>query len=145
MMDVVQYAMQAHDKVDKIKKMMSLEENASTEKQEELQRWLEVAEKDVDYADDNLKKVFNTYIGNFNSYLTDVNLALTTVGSKGEQLELTEIRMSNQQLTIGELKSSNEDKELSDIIIEYTSAYTAYEASLQAASKINKNTLLNYL
>ena len=53
--------------------------------------------------------------------------------------------MSNQQQTITELKSSNEDKELSDIIIEYTSAYTAYEASLQAAGKINQNTLLNYI
>lgn len=145
MMDAVQYAIQAHDKVGKIEKLMSLEEYSSAEKQEELQGWLEAAEKEADYADDNLKKLFNTYIGKFDSYLTDVNLAITTVGSKGEQLELTETRMSNQQLTIGELKSSNEDKELSDIIIEYTSAYTAYEASLQAASKINKNTLLNYI
>ncbi len=145
MMDAVQYAIQAHDKIDKIEKLMTLEEYSSVEKQEELQGWLEAAEKEADYADDNLKKLFNTYIGKFDSYLTDVNLALTTVGSKGEQLELTETRMSNQQLAIGELKSSNEDKELSDIIIEYTSAYTAYEASLQAASKINKNTLLNYI
>ena len=89
--------------------------------------------------------MFNTYIGNFDAYLTDVNLAITTVGSKGDQLALTETRMSNQQLTITDLKSSNEDRELSDIIIDYTSAYTAYEASLQAAGRINQNTLLNYI
>ena len=77
--------------------------------------------------------------------MSNVNLALTTVGSKGDQLALTENRMSNQQLTISELKSSNEDRELSDIIIEYTSAYTAYQGCLQAAGKVNQNTLLNYI
>ena len=44
-----------------------------------------------------------------------------------------------------ELKSTNEDRELSEIIIDYTSAYTAYQASLQAAAKINQTTLLNYI
>ena len=77
--------------------------------------------------------------------MTSVNLAITSVGSKGDQLELTQTRVSNQQLTFEELKSSNEDRELSDIIIDYTSAYTAYQGSLQAASKINQNTLLNYI
>lgn len=145
MLDAVQYAMDAHDKVDRINEMMGLEEYASADDQARLQEWKDAAVKEADYADDNLKKLFNTYIGNFDSYLTDVNLALTTVGSKGDQLALTETRMSNQQLTISELKSSNEDRELSDIIIDYTSAYTAYEASLQAAGKINQNTLLNYI
>jgi len=42
--------------------------------------------------------------------------------------------MSNQQLTVKTLKSNNEDRELSDIIIDYTAAYTAYQASLQAVS-----------
>ena len=31
-----------------------------------------------------------SYIGNFDEYLSDVNLANTTVGSKGDRLELTE-------------------------------------------------------
>ena len=145
MMDAVKYAMEAHDKIDRIDKMMGLEEYASEEDQAKLQEWKDAAQKEADYADDNLKRLFNTYISNFDSYLSDVNLALTTVGSKGDQLALTETRMSNQQQTITELKSSNEDRELSDIIIEYTSAYTAYEASLQAAGKINQNTLLNYI
>ncbi len=145
MIDAVKYAMDAHDKVDRIDEMMGLEEYASEEDQKRLQEWKDAAKKEADYADDNLKKLFNTYIGNFDSYLTEVNLAITTVGSKGDQLALTETRMSNQQLTITDLKSSNEDRELSDIIIDYTSAYTAYEASLQAAGKINQNTLLNYI
>ena len=145
MMDAVRYASDAHETVEKIEKMMGMEEYASEQSQEQLQKWLDTAQKEADFADDNLQKMFNSYIGRFDSYLMDVNLAMTTVGTKGQQLELTESRMSNQQLTITELKSKNEDRELSDIIIEYTSAYTAYEASLQAAGKINQNTLLNYI
>ena len=145
MINAMQYAIDAHDKVSQIEALQALEEYASDEDQAKIQEWLDAAKKEADYADDNLKKLYNTYIGNFDTYLTQVNLAITTVGSKGDQLELTETRVSNQQLTIEELKSSNEDRELSDIIIDYTSAYTAYQGSLQAASKINQNTLLNYI
>lgn len=145
MINAVQYSMNAHDKVDQIKRLQGLEEYASDEDQAKIQEWLDAAQKEADYADDNLKRLYNTYIGNFDGYLTSVNLAITTVGSKGDQLELTQTRVSNQQLTFEELKSSNEDRELSDIIIDYTSAYTAYQRSLQAASKINQNTLLNYI
>jgi flagellar hook-associated protein 3 FlgL len=53
--------------------------------------------------------------------------------------------MSNQQTTVKSLKSNNEDKELSEVVIDYTSAYTAYQASLQAAGKLAKQTLLDYL
>ena len=72
-------------------------------------------------------------------------MAYTEVGARGDQLEMTEARMSNQQLTIKDLKSTNEDKELSDIIIEYTAAYNAYTASLMSAGKINQQTLLDYI
>ena len=75
----------------------------------------------------------------------EVLLAETNVGSKGQSLELTKNRMENQQTTVETLKSENEDRELSDIIIDYTAAYSAYEASLQAAAKINQNTLLNFI
>lgn len=145
MINAVQYAIDAHDKVTQIKELKALEKYAGDEDQEKIQKWLDAAQKEADYADDNLKKLYNTYIGNFDKYLTSTNLAITTVGSKGDQLELTETRMSNQQLNTEELKSSNEDRELSDIIIDYTSAYTTYQGALQAASKINQNTLLNYI
>ena len=65
----------------------------------------------------------NQYV-QYLSLIHILNLAITTVGSKGDRLELTETRMSNQQLTVKTLKSNNEDRELSDIIIDYTAAYT---------------------
>ena len=91
------------------------------------------------------RSIYNSYIGNFDDYLQKVNLANTDLGSKGQSLDLTKNRMANQQTTMEELKSTNEDRDLSEIIIDYTSAYTAYQASLQAAAKINQTTLLNYI
>lgn len=145
MINAVKAAIDANDKVDKIKDMMNQAAYSGVSAQENLQTWLEAAQKEADYANDNLQKLYDSYIGNFDEYLSDVNLAITTVGSKGDRLELTETRMSNQQLTVKTLKSNNEDRELSDIIIDYTAAYTAYQASLQAAGMLNQTTLLNYI
>ena len=145
MINAVKAAIDANDKVDKIKDMMSQAEYSGVSAQENLQTWLEAAQKEADYANDNLQKLYDSYIGNFDDYLSDVNLAITNVGSKGDRLDLTETRMSNQQLTVKTLKSNNEDRELSDIIIDYTAAYTAYQASLQAAGMLNQTTLLNYI
>lgn len=145
MINAVKAAIDANDKVNKIKDMMNQAAYSGVSAQENLQTWLEAAQKEADYANDNLQKLYDSYIGNFDEYLSDVNLAITTVGSKGDRLELTETRMSNQQLTVKTLKSNNEDRELSDIIIDYTAAYTAYQASLQAAGMLNQTTLLNYI
>ena len=145
MINAVKAAIDANDKVDKIKDMMNQAAYSGVSAQENLQTWLEAAQKEADYANDNLQKLYDSYIGNFDEYLSDVNLAITTVGSKGDRLELTETRMSNQQLTVKTLKSNNEDRELSDIIIDYTAAYTAYQASLRAAGMLNQTTLLNYI
>lgn len=145
LIDAVQRSLDANQKVEDIQAMMKQEQYASDECQAKLEEWLAAAQKEADYADDNMQKLYNSYIGKCDEYLEKVNLALTEVGSKGQSLELTKNRMSNQQTTIEELKSTNEDRDLSDIIIDYTSAYTAYQASLQAASMINQVTLLSYL
>ena len=145
LIDAVQRSLDANQKVEDIQAMMKQEQYASDECQAKLEEWLAAAQKEADYADDNMQKLYNSYIGKCDEYLEKVNLALTEVGSKGQSLELTKNRMSNQQTTIEELKSTNEDRDLSDIIIDYTSAYTAYQGSLQAASMINQVTLLSYL
>ena len=89
--------------------------------------------------------MFGSQISHFEKYLNKVNLTITDVGSRGDQLSLAENRISSQKTTFTELKSSNEDEELSDVTIDYTSAYTAYQASLQAAGKIDDMSLLDYL
>ena len=92
-----------------------------------------------------MKRMYSNGITNFSEYMGKVNLAITDVGSKGDRLDVIKTRMGNQQTTVKKLKSTNEDKEISDIVIDYTSSYTAYQASLQAAGKVEKQTLLDYL
>lgn len=141
--NAVSGAINAHDKVSRIKAMQTQSQFAEME--DELKKWLEAAKKEADYADSRMSELYSAGIGKFDKYLEDINKAYTEAGTRGSQLEMTENRISNQQLTIDELKSTNEDKDLSDIIMEYTAAYNAYTASLMSASKVNKQTLLNYI
>ena len=110
-----------------------------------LQTYLDAAEKEADYADDNLKKTYKQYLTNFSGYMEKVNIAHTNVGSLKQRLDLTKTRVENQQATVSELKSNNDNRDISDIIIDYYAAYNAYTSSLTAASKIGSQTLLNYL
>jgi len=141
--DAVSAAIAAHEKVDKIKAMMK--ETQYEGVQDELASWLEAAQKEADYMDDNMQKLYSKGIDEFQGYLDKVTLANTDLGSRGDRLSLTKTRMSTQQEAFEKLKSNNEDKELSEIIIEYTAAYTAYSASTMAAAKAGQQTLLDYI
>jgi flagellar hook-associated protein 3 FlgL len=145
MTDIVQDAIDAHTTVSNIENMLKSTEYADEESQNYLKDCLEKANKQMAYMDDHLQKVFSAQITNFENYQNKVNLAITNNGTKGDQLSLTENRMSSQQTTFKELKSNNEDEELSDVTIDYTAAYTAFQASLQAAGKIDDMSLLDYL
>ncbi len=141
--DAVQAAINAHDKVDRLTEMKNEAQYAGCT--EQIEKWLAAAQKEADYADSRLTELYSAGIGKFDKYIEKLNIAYTEVGTRGDQLEMTETRISNLQLTQEELKSCNEDKELSDIIIEYTAAYNAYQASLLSAGKIEKQTLLDYI
>ncbi len=141
----VQAAIAAHDKVTKLEEMKKEAQYSDPASQEALDQWLEAAQKEAVYADDNMQKIYSRGVGKFQKYKDTVTLARTDLGSRESRLLLTEDRMANQQSNFEQLKSRNEDMELSDIIIQYTAAYNAYQASLQASAKANGQTLLNYL
>lgn len=145
MINIVQNAIGAHDKVDKLEKMMKEAQYADEDSQKILQSYLDAAKQEADYADDNLQKTYSQYITNCDKYLDNVNLAITNVGSTKSRISLIQTRVENQQTTIEELKSNNEDRDISEIIIDYYAMYNAYQSSLMAASKIEEQTLLNYL
>lgn len=145
MINIVQNAIQAHEKVDKIKSMMAEEQYSGEDSQKILQSYLDAAEQEASYADDNLQKTYGQYISNCDGYLDNVNLAISNVGSTESRISLIQTRVENQQTTIEELKSNNEDRDISDIIIDYYAMYNAYTASLTAASKVEQQTLLNYI
>lgn len=141
----VSNAISAHDKLDTLKSMKSEAQYATEEYQTKLDEWITAAQKEADYADDHLQKLFSTEIGKVDEYLEKINLSITQVGCTVDQLKLTETRMSNQQETLEELQSENDNLDLSEIIINYTAMYNAYQSSLTAAGKLSGMTLLNYI
>lgn len=143
--DIVQASINAHTTVSNIEQMIKSVDYTGEDEQKYLQDCLEKAKKQMAYTDDHLQKVFGSQISHFEKYMNKVNLAITDIGSRGDQLSLAENRISSQKTTFTQLKSNNEDEELSDVTIDYTSAYTAYQASLQAAGKIDDMSLLDYL
>lgn len=145
LINVVQNAIIAHDKVAQIESMMKEAQYADSESQAKLKTYLNAAKQEADYADSNLQKTYNQYIAKFDDHLGKVNLALTNVGSTKSRLTLIKNRVEEQQTTIEDLKSSNEDRDISDIIIDFYAMYNAYQSSLTAASKANSQTLLDYL
>lgn len=145
MMNAVQRVIAAYDKLDTIKGMKSETQYASDEDQEWLDKWQDAAQKEFDYYNNNMRKLFDSEIGNIQSYCDKITLALTDLGCKEQSLDLTKVRVGDQRETVQQLQTENDDVDLSQIIIDYTAAYTAYQASLTAAGKLGDSTLLNYI
>ncbi|SHJ15492.1 flagellin N-terminal helical domain-containing protein [Pseudobutyrivibrio xylanivorans] len=145
MIDAVKRTISAHDKLDEITKMKDETQYASDEYQEYLASWYDAVKKECDYFEDNLQKLFKTELGKIDTYYATISLGITDLGCKKDSLKLTQKRVGDQQETVQGLQSTNDDLDLSQIIIDYTAAYTAYQASLTAAGKLGDSTLLNYL
>lgn len=143
MVAALQEATNASKKVSDIKKMM--EDPLYSSRESVLQTMLEAANREYSIATDKVRKLFGTELTRTDSYQRDINLAITDAGSRKSRVELIQRRMTDQKATFEDLKSSNEDREMSDIIIDFTSAYTTYQGSLQAAGKATEQTLLNFI
>ena len=146
LIDIVNMAIDSQNAVDSIKQKLDSGLYAQgTPDYIRLSGWLDAANKQLDYAVQNMHDRFSSSITTFQGYLDKVTLAVTDAGSRGERVALTKTRMSVQQTTFEELQSINEDAELSELMIDYSAAYVSYQAALQAAGKIGRMTLLDYI
>lgn len=94
---------------------------------------------------DKAQKMFEGSITTMQAYLDDANLCITNCGTRSSKLELIENRMQTQKTTFETLKSDNEDVDVTEVIINLTSAEMTYQAALMATGKVAQTTLLNYL
>lgn len=94
---------------------------------------------------DILQTKFASGISSSEKYQSMVNESIADAGSRYVRLELTESRLDTQLVDTTELMSNNEDADIAEVMINYTSAQNIYNASLNAASKIVKNTLLDFI
>ena len=92
-----------------------------------------------------IRKAFGSGLTSMDNEENTVNAATSDIGTRYRRLELTQDRLATQQVEFTDLMSQNEDADLVDTIVNYNAANTVYNASLQAAGKVVKNSLLDFL
>ena len=145
MIAAVSNAINAYDKVQNIKDMKAQSQYAAADYQTALDKWYDAANKELDYCNNNLQKIFNAELEKSKNYENQLNLAMTDIGCRKQQLDMTNKQMSDQLETIENLQSKNDDMDISEVVLKYTAAKTAYQSSLTAAGKLGDMTLLNYI
>jgi flagellar hook-associated protein 3 FlgL len=130
-------------------KLKSLQESPlyanDTAAQEKMSQLAEALSKQFDLASDSMQETFdagNTWMQN---YQQENLTQQADVGNRLQRVELNKTRLTEQQTNVKELKSENEDIELEDVLINYASAELVYNSSLSAASKVVRQSLLDFL
>lgn len=141
---VVDNAIQAENKVNKIKEMYDNATDGSLEK-DKLKELLDMANRELDYCNDKLNDIYTSGLTKFQNHKTTVGNARADIGSRQQRLELTEVRLSAQKTTVKNLKSTNEEINVTDVAVEYAEAKSVYDASLAAAAKVVQKRLLDFL
>lgn len=116
--------------------------------QSEIERYHKLKEQlttELQLKKEVMQKAFSTGITITSNQQDKVNAAVADIGSRAVRLELTENRLSTQKVDFEDLLSKNEDADVVETYIKFGSAETIYNASLSAASKIVRNTLLDFL
>lgn len=135
---------EAEDKLAKLKNMQNNASYSDADKKN-IESMITAAQKEADYELDNMKTLFSKEMGRVKEYQQTVDLQLADLGARSNRLTLTESRLTEQKTTFKDLKSSNEDGELEEIVVNYTSAKSLYQAALSAASTCVKQSLLDYI
>lgn len=125
--------------------LQNLLKEASEADAEEIQKKLDVAQKTLDLKKDKAQRMFEQGITTMQGYLDDANLCITNTGTRSSKLQLIENRMQTQKTTFETLKSENEDIDITEVIINLSSAQLTYEAALMATGKVAQTSLLQYI
>lgn len=143
MIQALERVQQVEDVVNTIKGLMEKETNEG--KKKELQKQLDAANKAYTYERKVLQDKFSGGLGAMKGFLQEVNVAVTACGARGSRLELVSSRLCSQKTTFETLKSENEDVDLSEAVVQLTSAEMTYEAALKATGKIMQVNLMDFI
>lgn len=141
----VQNRIEVENQISQVERMMKEEVYSDSESQKKLTSILEGLNKQNDLAKDQMTKAFEKGIGQMQDYQQQISNAKADVGNRQARLELTKSRLTEQKTNFTSLKSENEDVDLEEVVINYSSAELVYNASLTAASKVVRQSLLDFL
>ena len=122
-----------------------LDKESDPAKQKVIQDQLDAANKAFTYEKEVVQKKFSSGLTVMQGFLNEVNLAVTGCGARGSRLDLVSNRLSSQKSTFEILKSENEDVDLSEAVVQLTSAENTYEAALKATGKVMQVNLMDFI
>ncbi len=132
------------DKIDEVERLLT--NDALTEEQVfKLNQVLSVLNTEKDLKDNIMRAAYERGLTGMEKEEDRVNIATADIGTRHNRLELTENRLSTQQTEFTDLLSQNEDADIVETVVNYNARNTIYNASLSAAAKVVKNTLLDFL
>ncbi len=131
-------------KIEEVKKRLEDTSISETDK-ETYNKMLDQLNTELTLKKEVMQKAFSDGITASSKEQDKVNTAVADLGSRYVRLELTENRLSNQKVDFEDLLSQNEDVDIAETIVKYSAAEVIYNASLAAAGKVVKNTLLDFL
>lgn len=131
-------------KIEEVKKRLE-DTSVSEGDKETYNKMLEQFKTELTLKKEVMQKAFSNGITATAKEQDKVNTAVADLGSRYVRLELTENRLSNQRVDFEDLLSKNEDADIAETIVKYGAAEVIYNASLSAASKVVKTTLLDFL
>lgn len=143
MIQALEQMQKTEDVVNTLKGLLEKESDKS--KQDELQKQLDAANKALTYERKVLQDKFSGGLTAMQGFLNEVNIAVTACGARGSRLELVSSRLCSQKTTFETLKSENEDVDLSEAVVQLTSAEMTYEAALKATGKIMQVNLMDFI
>lgn len=143
LLKVTQACQDSYERLEKIKAARDAETDETTKKK--LSTLCDAAQKEYDLYKDNMQKTFSKSITIFKDYTDDLNNKIAALGSLDARVKLTKSRVNDQLENFKELADSNINVELTESAIDLKNAEIALEAAQQAAAKVAKVSLLNYL
>ena len=132
------------DKISKVDKMLS-DTSLTADQKAKLEDINKIFKTELELKDSLMREAYGRCLTAMDNEEDVVNAATSDIGTRYNRLELTSDRLSTQQVEFTDLLSQNEDADLVDTIVNYNAANTVYNASLQAAGKVVKTTLLDFL
>ncbi len=143
--EAVQSVMDIEAKIKKLEDMKEDMAYSSEEDQAALDSMIVAAKKEKDILSDNMQKTFERGITKCQNHQQTISSAIADIGNRMVRINLTKNRLTEQTTNFEELKSNNEDIELEEIVITYSAAEVVYNASLTAAGKVVRQTLLDFI
>ncbi len=122
-----------------------LDKESDPAKQKILKDQIDAANKAFTYERDVVQKKFSAGLTVMQGFLNEVSVAVTACGARGSRLDLVSSRLSSQKSTFEILQSENEDVDLSEAVVQLTSAEMTYEAALKATGKIMQVNLMDFI